>query len=403
MGNFDVIFTGHIAEEMTRGQVEENLLRLPGCTSEAIAPLFRGKPLILKKNLPRDRAEAYAKTLTRAGALCRTRPSETARAGDSQSAETERGKISVRLVSPVMGPARISFAPLTCPFISRAEGGVNINRVDRAVIPFEDITLLAARYDSPRNESTLRLLVFTRMDKRPALVDADKINFATFPDVRGDNLLFSLRRFLAYLLEKNPGISLDEETYAFLQGDRPASLTKSMDELATALALAVPSNEGKTITVDRRPSPADHSPVAETKVNHGPFSAAEPAGKESITVPPVVLSPASKDQIAEGISISEKGRYRRRAIVYLCLSVFFFLGVISFVAKPNPRKPIMYTTPYSSGVFRQSPAMKKQLELLEYNRKGAQTTKIVGIIICSLLTISFFRKAYGYWALYNES
>lgn len=400
MENYDVIFTGRIAEEMTRGQVEENLLRLPGCSAEVIAPLFRGKPLILKKNLSKDRAQVYARTLTQAGALCRIRPSETARGEDGQSAKTERGKMSVRLVSPVMGPAHIAYAPLTSPFFSHAEGGININRVDRDVIPFEDITLLAARYDSPRNESTLRLLMFTRMDKRPVLVDAEKINFATFPDVRGGNLLFSLRRFLAYLLEKNPGIFIDKETYAFLQGERPGSLTKSMDELATGLALAVPSNEEKEITVERRPSPAAFRPIVETKADHGAFSVAPPIGGEAIPVSSAVPSPENAEGI--GISIKERGRYRRRAIVYLCLSVFFFLGVISFVAKPNPRKPMMYTTPYSSGVFRESPAMKKQLELLEYNRKGAQKTKIVGIIVCSLLTISFFRKAYGYWALYNE-
>jgi hypothetical protein len=105
------------------------------------------------------------------------------------------------------------------------------------------------------------------------------------------------------------------------------------------------------------------------------------------------------------VPVLDKGKIRRRAVIYFCLSLFFCLGVISLLTKPE-RGGVSYnanlTPPYSGRVFRESPAMKKQRELLEFNRKGAQTTKVVGIIISALLAIFFFQKAFGYWALYQE-
>ena len=74
-------------------------------------------------------------------------------------------------------------------------------------------------------------------------MDAAKVSFTTFPDVSGEGLSSSTRRFVTFLLEKNPHIVIDEDTSAFLENGQPKDTGRDVIALATALAAEVPQKE----------------------------------------------------------------------------------------------------------------------------------------------------------------
>ena len=146
MNAYDVIFTGRTARGASRQRIEEHLLQLLKCSAEQISPFFSGGTLVVKKGLPRERAETFASALTRAGAVCTIRKTgQTKARADSPGQAVER---PVKVVSPVIRRSQLLFAPLTCPILTSAEGGINVNRKDKTFVPFEDIALLAVTYDS---------------------------------------------------------------------------------------------------------------------------------------------------------------------------------------------------------------------------------------------------------------
>jgi hypothetical protein len=262
---------------------------------------------------------------------------------------------------------------------------------------------MAVAYDSVRGKSVLRLLVFIRPEKRPVIVDAEKIAFGGFLDVSGNNLLSSLRRFLTFLLEKNSSIMIDEETHAFLKGGRPSEKGKDIDALATALAALVPAEAAGGKAIEPQSPAAPLQPAVATHASHDPARVfiADPTGKSAVETPPM--------EHASDEPILEKGKIRRIAIVYFTLSLFFCLGLISFISQIGKEAGSSRSNwgpsisgPVAGQFFQESPALKRQRELLEYNRKGAKLTAVIGLIICALLAIFFFRKARRYWTTYQE-
>lgn len=402
MDAYHVIFTGRIAEGMTQQQVEEKL-QLLGCPADSIQSFFQGKARLLKKNLPRNRAELFAMAFTQAGAICRVQKSDQEFKHAVNPENPASGADPFTVVSPVIGPTQLALTPMQSPFLTAAEGGININRRDRTFVSFEDIALVAAAYDSGRGKQVLRLLVFIRKEKRPVIVDVEKIAFSGFPDVTGNNLLSSFRRFLTFLLEKNSRIMIDEETHAFLKGSRPSEKGRDIDALATALAALVPAEGGGGKAVKRKSPPAPVRPTAETGGSCDPARGAlvEPVGKSAAQISPI--GPVADEPILD------KDKIRRMAIIYFVLSLFFCLGLVSSISQIGKGgassrsnwSPSFY--PQNAGsFFKESPALKKQRESLEYNRKMAKVTNVLKIVVCVALAFFFFRKAKWNWETYRN-
>ncbi len=396
MDAYYLIFTGCIAEGTTHKQVKENLLLL-GCPAGSIQHFFAGKPLVLKKNLPLNRAEAMAKMFAQAGALCRVQKSGQILKNDDLTENLNAGEKQYKVVSPVIGPPSLHFAPMQSPFLTAAEGGLNINRKDKTFISFEDISLLAMVYDSGRSTTQFRLLIFIRQQNRPYAVDAHKIAFSEFPEVKGDRLLSSLRLFLKFLLQKNSSIMIDEESLAFLKGGRPRETIRDINVLSTALAAFIQEDAEKERPAVRKEPSKPIQPAIEIGIYR---TRAKGVCNESFEEPVLEASQADSDPD----KVFEKAAYRKMAIIYSVLCLFFCLGTISFISNGGRPKVSSYSnlTTSVSPMYKETPEFKKMSESLEYNRKMAKVTNVVGIIIFALLAIFFFRKAFNNWTRYKN-
>ena len=415
MDAYNVIFTGRIAPGANREQVEENLLRLLKCPAERIAPFFTGTALVVKKNLPRERAETFSEALTRAGAVCAIRKTGPVKAtADSPARPADR---PVKVVSPVIRGAQLLFAPLTCPVLTAADGGIDVNRKDSAFVPFEDIALLAVTYDSGQGASVLRLLMFIHPMKRPLIVDAAKISFADFPNVSGENLLSSTRQFVAFLLEKNPDIVIDEDTRALRDGGRPLEMGRDVVALATALAPEVPKREGAQALAGPKPNPAASRPA----MDPAPPLSPQPVRPEEKPIP----MPASPQSTADAVDKNpdagqgaddggdekapEPRRRWVRAILYAFLGTIFFFCMLSSIVKlddlnkaiRDEGKVFGKKAPAGYEYRFTSPELQRQYELLKINRRQARRASFLGVFLGLFLFVFFFRKAYRNWQGYG--
>lgn len=74
MSRFDLIFTGELVAGCDPAQVRRDLERLFKTDAAAVARLFTGKPVVIKKAIDEQTAQRYRAALQQAGALCRIRP-----------------------------------------------------------------------------------------------------------------------------------------------------------------------------------------------------------------------------------------------------------------------------------------------------------------------------------------
>ena len=71
--DWEVVFSGEVAEGHDRAEVIANLARLFRTGEDRIARLFSGGEFVLKSRLDEDTARRYRATVQKAGALCRVR------------------------------------------------------------------------------------------------------------------------------------------------------------------------------------------------------------------------------------------------------------------------------------------------------------------------------------------
>ena len=76
--DWEVVFSGEVAEGHDRAAVIANLARLFRTGEDRIARLFSGGEFVLKSRLDEDTARRYRATVQKAGALCRVRRREAA-------------------------------------------------------------------------------------------------------------------------------------------------------------------------------------------------------------------------------------------------------------------------------------------------------------------------------------
>lgn len=118
MATFDLVFSGELIEGHDADGVRRNLQTLFRSDEAAIARLFSGKPVIIKKGLDEASAARYQAALRKAGARCELRSAANPPlqapepAGDLASA-TVLPPGSILPQPPVMAPPEFSFTGLS--------------------------------------------------------------------------------------------------------------------------------------------------------------------------------------------------------------------------------------------------------------------------------------------------
>ena len=129
---FDIVFDGSLIDGFERTQVEENLRALFQLGDQAVARLFSGEPIAIKRDLERAEASKYQAALTKAGARIKlslagtapagmqagtptpTEPATAAATKDAAPAATESGEYGLSLLppgTPVLKPGELQQQP----------------------------------------------------------------------------------------------------------------------------------------------------------------------------------------------------------------------------------------------------------------------------------------------------
>ena len=140
-----------------------------------------------------------------------------------------------KIVYPELRAPKIFCSPKPCPRLTGWPGGININRKDRNLLKYQEILLISILLSSEHPKNRLRMLFFIRDCKRPFVVESHTIQYPDFPHVRALTSIASLRNLLLFLVNRNPEIILDNNTYNWGLGFHPKRLEGDVDSLSTAL------------------------------------------------------------------------------------------------------------------------------------------------------------------------
>lgn len=225
---YHVVFTGRFAPDIDRAAVMQNLANLYKTDAQSIAQHFSAADKILKSNLSQAVANQYVGALNTAGALCLA---VAIPASESPTAQPPA------FLECQLGVGDIRCSPLPINRITQAQGGININRVDKKDIPFQDIMLLSVHENI--ESADCKMLLFLKGFKQPFECDCYKITYSDFFDAKGSTMLASIRHFANYLLSNNPHLLLDKNTYEFVQGGKLPEFNGDVVRLTTALSTAL--------------------------------------------------------------------------------------------------------------------------------------------------------------------
>lgn len=120
MSRFDLIFSGELVEGADPRQVRRNLEALFKTDAGAIARLFTGKPVVIRKDLDQEAAERYRAALQKAGALCRVRRIETDQPGIAALGE-DLDRTPPPAPAPLPDISGITLAPPGTPVLTPEE------------------------------------------------------------------------------------------------------------------------------------------------------------------------------------------------------------------------------------------------------------------------------------------
>jgi hypothetical protein len=250
---YNVVFTGRLAPHIDRATVLQNLADLYKTDAENVAQLFSNAGTIIKNNLNLPTAEQYVSALSKAGALC-------------QTVAIPESKPQPYLEYQ-LGIGELRYSPLPINRINRGEGGININRVDKKDVLFQDIILLSV-YEHP-DVIDSKMLLFFRDCNQPFVCDCFKIAYNDFLDVKGGTMQDSIRNFAAFLLSNNPHLLFDKKTYEFIRNGKLPEFNGDIVRLTTALSVALAQ-----VHIDSRN--VKTTPELPAKVNQQKYSEPEP-------------------------------------------------------------------------------------------------------------------------------
>jgi len=226
---YHVVFIGRFAPGIDRAAVMQNLAALYKTDVESIAQRFSVAGKILKTDLSQAVANQYAIALSNAGALCLAVATSASKPPTTQPAA---------FLEYQLGVGDIRCSPLPINRITRAQGGININRADKKDISFHDIILLSV-YENTES-ADCKMLLFLKETKQPFECDCYKITYSDFFDAKGNTMQSSVRHFANYLLSNNPHLLFDKNTYEFVQGGKLPEFNGDVVRLTTALNAALP-------------------------------------------------------------------------------------------------------------------------------------------------------------------
>lgn len=226
---YHVVFTGRFAPDIDCAAVMQNLAALYKTDVESIAQRFSVADKILKTDLSQAVANQYARTLSSTGALCLAIATPTSKPPTTQPAA---------FLEYLLGVGDIRCSPLPINRITRAQGGININRVDKKDISFQHIILLSV-YENTES-ADCKMLLFLKGFKQPFECDYYKTTYSDFFDAKGNTMQNSVRHFANYLLSNNPHLLFDKNTYEFVQGGKLPEFNGDVVRLTTALNAALP-------------------------------------------------------------------------------------------------------------------------------------------------------------------
>ncbi|MEW5734650.1 MAG: RDD family protein [Thermodesulfobacteriota bacterium] len=263
---YKVVFSGVLYPGKKPRNVKRELARLLEMDSSQIELLFSSPGPIIRQSLDLATALSYAKIFEEAGAICHISALKpgTEELDESVAAQPveipKKSAISVVSADPI--PAEAMYAPFSVPRLSGWEEGIDVNRKDKSRFSYSEISLVSVFGNVEENEKRFSVLIYIGTNRRGYLMEGSKIIFQDFPGVKDQMLLSSLRKFIAYLLEKNPDIHLDKRTYDFLQGVLPSLIKQDVACLATALGKVVESPEALAGKKEMRepPGPSPQAP-----------------------------------------------------------------------------------------------------------------------------------------------
>lgn len=147
--------------------------------------------------------------------------------------------MKVKVFEPKLAGSSLTFSPLPLSRLTRGESGLDLHHRDAGETPFEELRFVSAFSTAQQGHQEPQLLLFLKGQRRPFLIDANKISFAEFPLERSATVVPQLRDFLLFLYRVNPLIAVDRGTYEFLLGRSPAVLEREVGALATSLGLTL--------------------------------------------------------------------------------------------------------------------------------------------------------------------
>ncbi|MCP4715725.1 MAG: hypothetical protein GY868_11460, partial [Deltaproteobacteria bacterium] len=274
---YTIIFTGKTAQGRREPAVRAELATLFRVDSGRVSRLFSREGAVVKSGLDYAAAQKYVAAIGRAGAICRIedesapRPSGTVDVG-AVPAQTREGTLPTT-DGVEIGLADSAYAPRVCHLVNGSSRGLNLNRNDVQELAFTRIHLAAVVKEVRPMEERCLVVFFCSGERRPYVIDADKIAYADFPGVKGTNLVESLRNLIIYAYEQNPAMRFDDATGKFLAGQKLPLFEKDINRLITALGKSLEAGRWLPAApvIARQSTPAA---VIQHKV-----AAAEPGGE----------------------------------------------------------------------------------------------------------------------------
>lgn len=232
---YNIIFSGTIDKKRTLAEVRDNLAALFKKDLAEIEHFFSGDPVVLKKNIDQATAGKYQAALLKAGAVCSV--VDTAR--------------PMRMIIPqdIGGP--IQYFVQKSPYVSSAADGLNFNRADMGDVDFSAIDLVSAFSESTAARVASQLVFIVKGFSRPFITEVEKIRFKEFPGVIAGTVQESLKNFIRFIHEKNPGLAIDKNTFGYLEGQHDIMRIHNPSQYVNMLCKTFLTGQARMVEVNR--------------------------------------------------------------------------------------------------------------------------------------------------------
>ncbi len=229
--------------------VKKKMAALFKTSVDKIDPLFKKPGIILKRDLDLATAKKYARAIEATGALCRIDPPEP----EIKSSPTEVVRVPRAAESPAEPQVVVialsakpdpRFSPQVCQKLTGSADHLNFNEMDVPEIAMDQLVAMAVFSETEKNKDITKVMMFTKLSRRPFNCDINSIAYSDFLDPVGASTMASFRGFLYFLCRKNPSVIIEESTLDFLSGSTPQKLDQNkVQKLATGIGNLLESGD----------------------------------------------------------------------------------------------------------------------------------------------------------------